>query len=885
MTAQILTTKLYIPPLRTNHVSRPHLIQRLEVGLSDKLTIISAPAGYGKTTLIAEWISTSSTSFCWVSLDESDNDIGRFLTYFIASLDSIDIAVDQQLLSLIQSPQHVQLENILIPLLNQITDSQKDFAIVLDDYHLIQNKEIHDALTYILEHSPPLMHLVIITRADPHLPITRLRARGQMTEMRASDLRFLFGEADILLNQVYDFNLPSKSIETLVDRSDGWIAALQMISFALKERPDPAEYIQNFSGSQTYIADYLTDEVLQGQTDEINDFLIQTSILDRLSGSLCDAVLGRENSHLILKTLRDSNLFLTSLDDENHWFRYHRLFANLLQGRLLESRPEILPGLYLNASRWFEDNGYPSEAIEYAFRGGKIERAAALLEQHAIAFIIRSEISTFMRWVEKLPESLVYQMPTLCILYAWAVLVYDGQTQVARSYMDKVEPENEHIAGQLNAVRSILAVFDKQVSAGIELAQQALQQLPAQDHFFRNIAGWNLSGALAVGGDTQAGLEVLSEVIQSSLADRHYLVAIIALCRLAGAQLQRGELHQAKETAEQAIEIATTDQEQTLPAASEAFMGLGKVYWEWNQLEPAGNALRESIKLSKRWRGSAAIDSYVTLAYLLQSQGKPDEASQCIEQARRLAGQTTATENDDRYVASQQAVLQLIQDDLQSPRRWASIRGLDQYIGIKNLERSGYLGADVILHYELIVFARLLLLEEKFDQALDLLDLVLPFMVQMGFLKKIIEIHLLTAIALHVQGKLEPALTALKTALDLAQPGGFRRVFLDEGKQTIALLKELEGRDGGSEFVRELKQNLMPPVKKPEPHTELVEPLSERELEILRLLRTELSAPEIAQHLHISVTTMRTHTRNIYSKLGVHSRFEAITRAGELDLF
>jgi len=328
MTIQILTTKLYIPPLRPNHVSRSHLIQRLETGPREKLTIISAPAGYGKTTLVAEWISESSTPFCWVSLDESDNDIGRFLAYFIASLDTINIAVDQHFLSLIQSPQQTQLETILIPLLNQITDSNKDFALVLDDYHLIQNKEIHDALTYILEHSPPSMHLVIITRADPHLPLSRLRVRGQMKEIRASDLRFSVDEVEILLNKVLDFNLPSESIETLVNQSDGWIAALQMISLALKERPDPTEYIYDFSGSQTYIADYLTDEVLRQQSDDIQDFLIQTSVLDRLSGSLCDAVVGQENSQLILKYLSDTNLFLTSLDDENHWYRYHRLFAN-----------------------------------------------------------------------------------------------------------------------------------------------------------------------------------------------------------------------------------------------------------------------------------------------------------------------------------------------------------------------------------------------------------------------------------------------------------------------------------------------------------------------------------------------------------------------------
>jgi len=462
--------------------------------------------------------------------------------------------------------------------------------------------------------------------------------------------------------------------------------------------------------------------------------------------------------------------------------------------------------------------------------------------------------------------------------------VYDGDTQTAHSYLDRVEPESEHIAGQLSTVRSILAVFEKQVSTGIDLARQALEQLPAQDHFFRDIAGWNLSGALAVSGDTQGGLEVLRDVIQASLASQHYLVAIIALCRLAGAQAQKGELHEARDTYEQAIKIATADQEQILSAASEALMGLGKIYWEWNQLEPAYEALHESITLSKRWRESIMIDSYVTLAYILQSQGDVLAADQSIDQARQLAGQTTATENDDRYVASQQANLRLHQGDLQSAKRWASERSLEKHIGAKKLNLSGYLGADVILHYELIVFARLLTVEKQYDQALSLLNLLLPLMEQLGYLKKVIEIHILTATGLYAQGKIEPAISALKLALKLAQPEGFIRAFLDEGDQMVSLLRELEVRSEGAEFARELLNTFTPSVEKLKSQADLVDPLSERELEILRMLRTELNAPEIAEHLHISVTTMRTHTRNIYSKLGVHSRFEAVIRAEELDL-
>ena len=602
------------------------LVEHLNRCLDRKLTLISAPAGFGKTTLISEWRTHSQIPFCWVTLDESDNDISRFLAYLFTTLQSIDIPIDEQVLTLLGSPQQLKIETILIPLINQIANSPDRFVLVLDDYHVIQSREIHNALTFILDHQPPIMHLVIVTRADPPVGLARLRGRGQMTEIRSADLRFSAEEGYALLNEIGQLDLTSEEIASLINRTDGWVTALKLISISLTAKTDPGDYIQNFSGSQTYIAEYLTDEVIKQQPTHIQEFLLKTSVLDRLSGPLCDVVIGQENSQQLLERLWKENLFISALDDGNQGFRYHHLFASLLQQRLAAAHPGSLLNLYLNASKWFESNGYPNEAIEYALRGEHYQQAANLVDRYAKPTIIRSEVKTFIRWTAKLPADVVGQNPVLCILYAWAVLVTEGRTQVAHNYLAKVTPEDEHTASQLKTVQAILSIFDGRYTEAIELCRDALDQLPADDYFFRTIAAWNLCGSLAVNGETEAGLEVLEQVAESSLASQNYLVAIIALCRRATFSAQMGKLHHAKELFDQAIAIASHEQEHPLPVVSEAFMGVGKVYWEWNQHKFARKYLLESITHSKRWREFTTIDSYVTLAQIYQTYGDNADA-------------------------------------------------------------------------------------------------------------------------------------------------------------------------------------------------------------------------------------------------------------------
>lgn len=888
MTVPLLTTKLHIPRIHPGLVSRSRLVDRLERSLKDgKLTLISAPAGFGKTTLVNEWIAKSSTPFAWLSLDRSDNDLRRFLAYVVAALKTISIDVHEDLSILHPTQQPMQIESGLIPLINQITESEVHFVLVLDDYHLIESREIHEALTFIIDHQPPKMHLLLLNRADPPLPLPRLRARGDMAEIREEDLRFSLDESIQFLNQVQRLELSREEIQALNERTEGWAAGLRLASITLQGREDTSKYIQRFTGSYEYIADYLTDEVILQQPAHFREFLLETSILDRFCSSLCDAVTGAADSDQYLDQLRDANLFLVPLDDVGVWFRYHQLFMDLLQGRLLGSRPEIVPGLYLKTSEWFEQNGYLEEAIDYALRGSAFDRAASLIVGYAEVILMRSEITTFVRWVEKLPEEFVRKQGLLCIYYAWALLVRGGEYQKARYHLEQIRPEDEQVEGQLKAVKSILFVYQRKTNEAIALARQALDQLPENDHFFRQIAAWNLSALLFIRGDQEGGAKMLEEVARISLAHNNYLVAIIALCRLGSYHMLSGKLSLAAALFEQALSIRPDDQNHRLPAASEAMLGLGKVAWERYDLEKANEHLKEGIEMGKRWREVMDIDSYVTLAHIRQSTGDVSGAKQMIARAKKLANQTSTTDADDRFVDSQGALLYLRQGNIQAVNRWIAARGLESYLDDWVVDNDQGPGAAVILHYELLVFARYLMTQERYREALGLLSKLRSPVERLGHLAKILEIGILTAIALKAIGETQRAISAIKGVLSAAEPERFKRVFVDEAPLLSGLIDETISYGFESRFAKDILSALSEGREKYEPLEKaetLIEPLSDRELQVLRILESEMGVPEMAGHLHIAVSTLRTHIRNIYYKLGVHSRFEAVSKAKDLNL-
>ncbi len=917
MAAPLLKTKLHIPPIRPELVPRARLIRRLNAGLAHKLTVVSAPAGFGKTTLLNEWLAALTLTpapplwaalpsprgggeigvkAAWLALDEGDNDIARFLAYLIAALQTIDPAIGQASLSVLRSPQAPQAEAALTLLINEIVDVQGRLVLVLDDYHLIEADAIHTAVAFLLDHLPSQVQLVIATRSDPPLPLARLRARGQLTELRQTDLRFTLDEATELLNHVTQIELPADSIAALTSRTEGWVAGLQMATLALQARLDPARpedaatFVQAFTGSNRYVLDYLAEEVFQRQPEAIQAFLLQTSLLDHLSGPLCDAVTAQTDSQSTLEHLEQANLFIIPLDDERRWYRYHRLFADLLRKRLHQTHPDSRSALHCRASDWYERNGYLAEAIDQALSAADFERAAGLIEQVAETTLAHSETITFLSWVDKLPDSLVCARPTLCLFHAWALLIGGRPPDSVEARLKMVDVNTDLMAAKVATLRAYVAVFQGRVARAAELARRALQQLPESDLFMRTNAAWLLGNTYVLTGEFDAGKQAFDELARTSLQAGNLVIAVGALCHLAEVYIRQAQLYKARPLYEKALEIAVDAQGRRLPIAEEALIGLGELWREWNDLEVASRCTLEGIELAQRWRWPTAIVGYITLARIRQAQGNAEEANAVIEKARQLAIQYKATDMDDLGVAMYHAQLQVAQGDLEAAERWTKERGLDQDIDPAELDRQDDYVSFHIRKYEYLVLARILIAQGRPGKALPFLKALLAKMEQQGRTRLAIETALLEALACQAQGDTARALIALERALSLAEPGGFVRIFVDEGQSMAHLLHEAAGRGVAPKYAARLLAAFPEPASPvpytpgPAGRTQLVEPLSERELEVLRLLAAGLSNPEIAQALYVAVSTIRSHAKSIYGKLDAHGRQEAVQRARELGL-
>jgi len=911
MTAPLLTTKLYIPPPRPNLVPRPRLIEQLNAGLHSgrRLTLISAPAGFGKTTLLSEWIANSDrlepvVRFAWVSLDQGDNDLARFWAYFIAALQSIHADIGEAALAMFRSPKPPPAEAFLTGLINEITAAELEpFALVLDDYHLIKTQPIHDALTFLLDHLPPQMHLVVATRADPPLPIARLRGRGQLTELRLTDLRFTLDEATEFLNQVTGLGLSTDDVATLASRTEGWIAGLQMASLAMQARvstpgrEDVASFINAFRGSDRYILDYLVEEVLQRQSDTVQAFLLQTSVLDRLTGPLCDAITDQDDGQTTLETLERANLFIVPLDNERQWYRYHRLFADLLRQRLLQSQPDQVSTLHRRASEWHEQNGFMGEAIEHALSAEDLERAAHLVEQAAEATLMRSEVATLLGWLDALPDELVRARPTLCLFHAWALLLGGRPIEQVESRLQSVDRDGD-LAGKAASLRAFVAIFQGQVQRAVELSREALEQLTEDDLFLRSIATWMLAISDMMDGDLVRSNQALGEIARKSQEAGNVMIAVMTTCTLAELHLTQGELGKAKAIYHQALELATDAQGQRLPIAGMALIGLGELEREWNDIETAERYLTEGVEQVEQWGEIGALDGYIFLAYVKQARGDTTGAVDSIQKAQQLAVRFDATEMDDVLAGAHQAYLFARQDDLEPARRWIEERKLTVDAALAELEEQIHSGLSGYSRHwrtvEYLTLVRLLITQNQHDAALAILDLLEKISERYGLNGRVIRFQVLKAIIYQAQGDLAKALAALERALSLAEPGGYVRVFVDEGKPMAMLLRQAAGRGIAVEYVGELlaamkrkderRMTEFPPSSTVLRPPSLVEPLSERELEVLRLLTTHLSSTEMAEELYISVHTVRYHIKSIYSKLNVHSRADAVDRARELEL-
>jgi LuxR family maltose regulon positive regulatory protein len=926
----LLRTKLYIPPPRPGWVERPRLLERLNAGLYRRLTLVSAPAGFGKTTLLSEWAHSRTRSrerepasemspvsrFSWLSLDEGDNDPARFVAYLVAALQTVQADVGEAALAALQSSRPPPAEALLTALINEIAAlptpdgyEGRPYILVLDDYHLVTAQAVHERLTFLLDHLPPNLHLVVATRSDPPLPIARLRGQGQVTEVRQSDLRFTHDEAAAFLNTCVDLHLSAQDVAALEARTEGWIAGLQMAAVSMRGRGDVAAFIHAFTGSDRYILDYLVEEVLQHQPESIQTFLLQTSVLDRLSGPLCDAVLGREaaegrttregdaaaaqlpgslaSAQEILEYLERNNLFVVPLDGERRWYRYHQLFAALLRYRLHRLRPDLAPLLHGRAGAWYEQDGLVSQAIDHALAAGELEWAAHLVEQAAEATMLRSEFATLLRWVEALPAEQVRAHPRLCIYQALALVLGGHPLDVAQSRVQEaVEADREcAVAGEVATFNALIAAYRGQKEQSAALSQQALDRLPEDSLFFRSFVAGFLGLAHLYSGDVEAAIRAFQEAVRVSEKTGNVNISVLARHHLGDLAALQGRSEQAKALYAQALEAALDDQGRRRPIAGIALIAQGRIESEQHDLDAAVRHLTEGIALVERWGEAGAISGYTGLARVRQAQGDERGALEAIQTAQRLAERFDAMQVDDISVALCRARLWIGQGNLEAVARWAEERGLADDLDLETLHREIRTTSSLYRVFEYATLAWLRIVQDRPQDALRVLGPLLQATEEGGWLMYGIEVLALQALALQARGDTTRALTALERALDLAAPGGFVRLFVEKGAPMAQLLYQAAARGIAAQFAGRLLA-AFPASQAPEPFretpAEMIEPLSERETEVLQLVAAGLSNREIAQRLFLSVSTIKVHTYNIYSKLGVHSRTQAVAKARAL---
>ena len=935
MPAPILATKLYIPPPRSGIVSRPRLTTRLNEGLAmgRKLTLISASAGFGKTTLVSEWIAQCRRPIAWLSLDGNDNDPARFISYMITALQSIKAGIGESLLAALHSPQPLQIETILTTLLNEMSIIRKTFLLVLDDYHSVDSQLVDQSLAFLVEHQPPQMHLVIVTREDPNLPLARLRARSQCTEVRAADLRFTPAEAAEFLNRMMGLNLSEENIASLETRTEGWIAGLQLAAISMQGQPDPANFIQSFTGSHRFVLDYLAEEVLQRQPETIRNFLLQTSILDRFCAPLCNVVTERQDGKEMLDVLERSNLFLIPLDDQRQWYRYHHLFAEVLQAYLQEAQSDRISELHRRASVWFEQNNLSADAIRHALASKDFERAADLIERVWMVMDLNYQHVTWLGWVKALPEDLVYAHPVISVGYAWALLG-SGELEASEARLRDAERwlEPADLHAEDSSVKTSLESFDyhqdklrrnmivvdeaefRSLPASIAAARAyralALGDIPGTKMYARqtlalvteetsphHTQGTALLGlAEYASGDLQVAEQELLK-FQALMWQVNDLASAIGITfALANIKLVQGRLREAVSAYRQSLQIAVNRGAPFFIGVSDLYRGLSELLCEQNELEAAAQHLSTAQQMGERGATTGWTQRLcVAQARLKESQGDLAGALVLLNEAEQ---QYVRNPLPDPSVAALKARMWVRQGRLNEAFAWVREQNLspdDELSFMREFE-----------HFTLV---RALIARHKTDRAPGDLQAALSLLARLLQAAEtgerngsVIEILILQSLAYQAQGDQPRALASLERALSLAEPEGYVRIFVDKG-EAVRLLIEVQSRNRDhplSGYVDKLLSAFaQPAATTPKSKTlapyasagvknlksEIVEPLSERELEVLKLLRSELSGPDIAEQLIVSLNTLRSHTKRIFNKLGVNNRRAAVRRAEELHLF
>jgi LuxR family transcriptional regulator, maltose regulon positive regulatory protein len=906
----LLATKLFIPqrfstgPQRPFLIPRPHLHPKLRAGLENRLILVSAPTGFGKTTLLADWIRSNDElgrmkdeagelhpssfiphHFCWLSLDEGDNDPALFLGYLIAALQTAAPALGQTAVHLLQSLPPPMPEVVLTAVINELTAVTEPIVLVLDDYHAITAPAIHAALIFLVAHQPPNLHLVITSRADPPLPLARWRARREMAELRAADLRFTVDETAVFLNDVMGLNLTAADIAALEERTEGWIAGLQLAALALHEQADTAAFIQSFSGSHAYILDYLLDEVLERQPPVTRDFLLQTAVLDRLCGPLCDALTGQSGSQMMLEQMAHANLFILPLDNEQRWFRYHRLFADVLRHRLRQESPALWPELYHRAAVWHEQQGLIPAAIQYALAGDDLEQAVALIEPVILPTVLSGQLVTAEGWLNALPEDAIRANPSLASGRA-TTLMLTNRLLEAEPYLQAVEqaagqsmiPEQRRtIMGWATAIRGQMADYQGDLTAAVNLSRQALALLPQTMSSVRAGILGNIAHAYLVSGDvTPASEQQVREQILLAREAGNLFARLHSMTRLADLQMLQGRLRQAADAYARASDmVPQLVDDLALSGSAAYFFGLAALRYEQNELETAVRLLAQGMAALAgplTIEAHAAATGYITLARLKQAQGDGDGALALLAEFKELAQQQGFFSLMWDRAAAVQAQLQLRHGYLAAAGQWAAAC----YPRHHDLAHLPYLRET-----EYLVLVRVLTAQGQAPAADRLLARLLAAAEAAERRHSVIEILILQSLSLQSQHKTAGALLVLQQALGLAEPEGYVRTFLDEGPPLAVLLRHIQAR---SAYARRLLAAFPAAEQAVAAQLAPAEILSAREREVLRLVAQGASNQTIAATLVVSIPTAKKHVSNILSKLHAASRTQAVAQARELGL-
>jgi len=902
----LLATKVHVPPLHGNLVNRANLVARLNDGIvrGCRLTLISAPAGYGKTTLLSEWQAQVDLPVAWLTLEKGENTPARFWSYFVAALNNLPqlqrANIGSAILQASQTPQPGSMEIQITELINELAAFKQQVCLVLDDLHNLSESQIHQDLTFLIEHlpqAPNSLHLVATSRMDPPWPLARWRSHGELNELRVIDLRFGYDETRKFLQEALQFKLSPQEISALQDRTEGWIAGLQMAAISMQARlkaqgPESVSlFIKTFSGSNRFILDYLLDEVISQQSEEVRSFMHETSILDQLSAPLCDAVIDKPGSQAFLDQLERANLFLIPLDEEQRWYRYHHLFAEFLRKQVKQCWPERIPQLHQRASAWYAENHMPSEAIRHALAAGDIDRVHQAVAGNALAMVDNAELFDVLRHFKELPAHQVSSNPWLCLAYAWAKAYADPSDgmedllQLAEDALVSVgkESDKRHLTSHLAAIRAYLAWMKGEAELALNFVQHAMQNLPEEDWAARTHL-LNIKGlAMQYRGEFFEATRSFEAALTASQKTGRVHEMLYTSSNLAYVHLLQSHLCEAFSLCQTAAckteEVGQSSQR--FPVLAYAHATKSNILLEWNEIESATDSARCGVALAEQWRQTDALHFALScLSDALGAAGAFEEAFAVNQRAMQVAG--TISPWYARISAENEIMLLLAKGDV-----LAAVNKFKECFPTFEEDKN---------RKQLFMEVSLLYQQNLFQDVINLLDTTLDDLKKKGWNLLWIKLMPIHALSLQALGRTEDALNVLERCLAAAEPEGFIRIFVERGTPMASLLKSIRSRGINVEYTTKLLAAYNPPEKALKSgrigsapfhsaSADLIEPLSERELDVLRFLNSHLAVPEIAREMIIAPSTLRTHIRNIYLKLDVHGRLEALQKARDLGLF